>query len=231
MAETVTFASLFGPSEVPEEKVPTDWKLCLFCQFKTNEPLTDLTNYYKKSYDTNRTYQELARRIQTLSDLNALPSYVDVNRMDNGAGIETTLGINKAKWHTNCYATCNSKKVERALKKRKLQTCDQLSNMSPVQKKLRYSTSETASCSSESNTAPVLTCFFCDSVIFGDFHRVETLSSDAKIRKIAHDLTDSKLLMKLSCGDMAALDAVYYKNCLTALYNQYRKFESAQNLP
>ncbi|KAH3690272.1 hypothetical protein DPMN_192151 [Dreissena polymorpha] len=29
---------------------------------------------------------------------------------------------------------------------------------------------------------------------------------------------------------MAASDAVYHKNCLTALYNQYRKFESAQNL-
>ena len=56
MAKTVTLASLSGPSEVPEEKVPTDWKLCLFCQLKTNEPLTDPTNNYKKSYDTNRTY-------------------------------------------------------------------------------------------------------------------------------------------------------------------------------
>ena len=111
MAKTVTLASLSGPSEVPEEKVPTDWKLCLFCQLKTNEPLTDPTNNYKKSYDTNRTYQELARRIQTLSDLNYLPSFVDVNRIDNGDGIEQTLVINKAKWHYNCYAACNSQKV------------------------------------------------------------------------------------------------------------------------
>jgi hypothetical protein len=68
-----------------------------------------------------------------------------------------------------------------AMKKRKLQICDQLSIMSPVKKKLRYSTSETASNSSESNTAPVLTCFICDNVILGDFHRVDTLSLDAKI--------------------------------------------------
>ncbi|KAH3828352.1 hypothetical protein DPMN_130309 [Dreissena polymorpha] len=132
MAKTVTLASLSGPSEVPEEKVPTDWKLCLFCQFKTNEPLTDPTNKHEKLYDTNKTYQELARRIQTLSYLNAFLSYVDVNRMDNGDGIEATLVINKAKWHTICYAACDSKKVERDLKKRKLQTCYQLSNMSPV---------------------------------------------------------------------------------------------------
>ena len=36
--------------------------------------------------------------------------------------------------------------------------------------------------------------------------------------------------MKLSCDYMAASDAVYHKNCLTALYNQYRKFVSAQNV-
>ncbi|KAH3833201.1 hypothetical protein DPMN_106504 [Dreissena polymorpha] len=139
MAKTVTLASLSEPSEsgVREEKVNTDWKLCLFCQLKTNKPLTDPTNNYKKSYDTNRTYQELSRTIQTLSDLNALPSYVDVNRMDNDDGIEINLDINKAKWHKTWFAACNSQKVERALKKRKLQTCDQFSYLSPVKKMLR----------------------------------------------------------------------------------------------
>ena len=44
---------------------------------------------------------------------------------------------------------------------------------------------------------------------------------DEKVHKIATALQDTRLL-KLAAGDMTALDAVNYKDCLTALYTKHR---------
>lgn len=35
-------------------------------------------------------------------------------------------------------------------------------------------------------------------------------------------LRDTKLLAKMSCGDITTLDTVYHKGCLTALYTRHR---------
>ena len=36
------------------------------------------------------------------------------------------------------------------------------------------------------------------------------------------ELRDKRLLAKMSCGDLTALDAVYHKKCLTALHTRHR---------
>ena len=64
-------------------------------------------------------------------------------------------------------------------------------------------------------------CFFCDETT-GDFHKVETISLDTRIRNIAKELQDTKLLAKLSVGDMIAIDAVYHLKCLTLFNNKQR---------
>ena len=64
-------------------------------------------------------------------------------------------------------------------------------------------------------------CFFCDETT-GDFHKAETISLDNRVRHIATELRDAKLLAKLSVGDMIAIDAVYHFKCLTSFYNKHR---------
>ena len=62
-------------------------------------------------------------------------------------------------------------------------------------------------------------CFFCDQKIDDhDRHRAATQNFDKHVRKMVTELGDTKLLAKMSVGDMTALDAVYHKKCYTALY-------------
>ena len=41
---------------------------------------------------------------------------------------------------------------------------------------------------------------------------------------MATEMRDTKLLAKLSVGDMTASDALYHKKCHTALHTRYRSF-------
>ena len=55
-----------------------------------------------------------------------------------------------------------------------------------------------------------LACFFCDDTT-GSLTKVETVSLDSHVRQIAEGLRDTKLLAKLSGGDMVAIDAQYLR--------------------
>ena len=69
-------------------------------------------------------------------------------------------------------------------------------------------------------------CFFCDDIKDTDtLHDCQTLYLDMRIRKIAQDMSDSKLLSKLAEGDMVATEAKYHRSCLIDLYNKYRDFK------
>ena len=54
-----------------------------------------------------------------------------------------------------------------------------------------------------------LAWFFCDDTT-GNPTKVETVSHDSHVRQIAEVLGDTKLLAKLSGGDMVAIDAQYH---------------------
>ena len=54
-----------------------------------------------------------------------------------------------------------------------------------------------------------LAWFFCDDTT-GNLTKVETVSLDSHVRQIAEVLRDTKLLAKLSGGDMVAIDAQYH---------------------
>ena len=65
------------------------------------------------------------------------------------------------------------------------------------------------------------TCFFCEK---GDnLHSCQTFSLDRQIRIMAETVQDTKLIAKLSEGDMCATEAMYHKKCLTLLFNRYRR--------
>lgn len=125
-------------------------------------------------------------------------------------GIEQTLIENKALWHKSCREKFSNAKLERA-KKRKLSEIDGdntiYSNIhdsegscSPI--KPRRSSVVNSSSSSQSQ----LYCFFCeqpDSVT--NLHAASTLKVDKNVRDCAHLLQDTKLIAKLSSGDLVAI--------------------------
>ena len=75
-------------------------------------------------------------------------------------------------------------------------------------------------------------CFFCDKDIEeGKRHRVSTIALDKRIRNCANEMSDTKLIAKLSEGDMISRYAIYHKECLTGLHNRYRKFLKEKESP
>ena len=68
-------------------------------------------------------------------------------------------------------------------------------------------------------------CFFWDKKDSDEIlHECQTLCLDAFVRKIALEMQNSKLISKLSEGDMVATEAKYHRQCLLKLYNNYRNF-------
>ena len=64
--------------------------------------------------------------------------------------------------------------------------------------------------------------FFCGQIDDAvNLHQCQTLLLDKCVRKMAQELVDTKLLAKLSEGDMIATEAKYHCNCLSRLYNAY----------
>ena len=85
-------------------------------------------------------------------------------------------------------------------------------------------------------------CFFCDkSGAFYDeetqpsnhinneeksrlLHHVRTFARDFNIREAATQMGDTKVLAKLSEGDIMAREACYHKSCMDSFANRYRSF-------
>ena len=67
-------------------------------------------------------------------------------------------------------------------------------------------------------------CFFCGcgkSAEESSWKQCQTLVLRNKVKTIAIELADHKLITKLSKGDMVATEAVYHLKCLNELYNKY----------
>ncbi len=189
---------------------PTDWTLCALCQQPSSESPIDASKSKNKSQSTG--YETLADNLRSLYELNSLPLSITISRLDDGTGIEGTLKLHNAKWHETCYVMCNKTKVDRARKKVVRGECS-----SPLKDRLRGA----FSCTSQSDEK-LFTCFFCDALVDYDFHKAATKQLDANVRKMATELNDTHLLVKLASGDMVAADAVYHKQCLTALFTRHR---------
>ena len=66
-------------------------------------------------------------------------------------------------------------------------------------------------------------CFFCDEEGDVNLHACQTLEMSKQVRTMANDLADSKILAKLSEGDMVATEAKYHAKCILNLFNRHRE--------
>jgi hypothetical protein len=162
------------------------------------------------------------------AELGELPSYVRLAALDEGQGVEATLKHHSAKWHKSCRDNFNTTKLNRAEKRKQAKAHTVVVDNGPVYAEIPFAgcpnephfTRSTIAAASGSNAC----CFFSDQSD-GTLHNVTTFEFDARVRSFAYLLQDSKLIAKLSSGDMIATEAKYHNSCLLILFNRAKAAE------
>ena len=138
----------------------------------------------------------------------------------NSESIVQTLVDNKGKWHKTCCDAYNKSKLDRVLKRLSSETTSSES-FEPVRKATRSSLDT-------SHNMKEARCFFCEQAgTTTDLCLALTFSVDSRVHSIAVKPHDTRLLDKLSLGDMMAIEAKYHKRCLTDYYNKDRSVSAA----
>ena len=208
-----------------------DWGKCALCQ----EDDIDLLDPLQNTNSDVDGYSKLAANIESFLNKNLpLPAKCTTSLVDlkGDSNIASNLGNVKAKWHKRCALEISSSKLKRALSRKEKESDISLETPS---KQLRKSFMP-------GNPLGSPMCFFCDKsgVFYNEetqpsnrmnkeeksrlLQCVKTLARDVNIREAATQMGNTKVLAKLSEGDMMALEAFYHKSCMDSFANQYRSF-------
>ena len=100
------FFMLIDPARVSKSKqskviVSTNWEVCALCQKDTGNALQCPGIKIKPVVGSG--YQALAINLNECQKFRYLPMEIDLERLDNGSGIEATLETNLAVWHKTCF--------------------------------------------------------------------------------------------------------------------------------
>lgn len=134
---------------------------------------------------------------------------LDISKLDDGSGIQTTLKKNKAKWHKSCSNKYSTLKLQRL--QAKIEKLNKSLN-SPVKTRQKLNTKL---------DSPMEQCIFCGKG--NENNKLHTASSakiDEHVRIHAQNILDREIMAKLSSGDMTAIDARYHDICLASFYNK-----------
>ena len=75
------------------------------------------------------------------------------------------------------------------------------------------------------------TCFFCDKDDCDmKLHMCQTFQVQQKIEEIAQEIGETKVLVKLSVGNMNAIEAKYHCRCFAACYNKVRNEQPTSDM-
>ena len=189
----------------------TNWNLCVLCQLDTNAALECPARSTRPTSGSG--YKSLAEHLIQFQSLGHVPMDIDINRLDDGDGIEATLMRYQACWHKTCRLNFNQTKLDR-LNKKVVQEENEIS----IQTRSNHNKVDLKDA----------TCLFCGKAAGSEgLHNASTYDIDRKVRQCALELNDTALLAKLSPADMVALEAKYHTRCLTALYNRARAATSS----
>ena len=162
-------------------------------------------------------YKKLSQNLRKFNRLGTKTEELD--RLDDGHGLEETLKANEAAYHRSCYLKYNDDKVKRAAKRKSQELAQSLS---PVKTRaVRGGVCKDADKEDEE------ICFFCDKA-GGVMHQACTDSKgiDRTVEDYAKAINDAKILAKLAVGDMHSQGAVCHKDCLSALHNKAIKYKA-----
>ena len=208
------------------EERPIDWSLCFVCGCKEGKSVLEVQPYARKDFDATKpetygTYKSFPPNLKKAIEVGALPTVlkgkvtkiIGQSSLSSEEALQQAFVENKAIFHKKCIVKYNENHLKRLL-----------SNDAPGDHR-SHSPKKTRSSFNATNF--VDKCFFCDS---GDgiLSKCATKSLNKHVNSWARFLKDSKLLAKLSEGDMPATEAKYHKKCLTDTFNKV-KVEKRKN--
>lgn len=188
-------------------KRSTNWMKCCLCQTDTKEPLQSPPIHHVSQHDG---YKTIATNIPLFHKINKIPMTLDLERLDEGGGIEATLRRYQVKYHYNCRLRFNNTKLLRA---KKPQSDAQCSETDEGQTKRRRTMMH--------KSLDDQVCFLCDNISpKSDLRQVMTMHLNDRLHECAQTLNDGKLLAQLSGADAIAQELKYHHLCLIHLYNR-----------
>ena len=197
------------------KKSEIDWLKCVVCQ-ETFRAGQDKSIPDGKSKGQSG-YVQLIEALVELNEFGKLPSGVDIERMNDGSGILQTLEKNNAGFHRLCKLDMTKK-----LKRFKEKNPKRKSNDNSIESCSPVKTRRTLGSAPQEKGI----CIICEepTVIDGklEVNCASTKGLDRRIREMAIDLNDRKLMAKLVPGDVIAINVSYHKNCYTNLFNRWR---------
>ena len=139
----------------------TNWKLCIICQEDKSESLTSPSKSTRK--DSGSGYSSFEANLSRFSELGQLPGTLQLERLNEGCGIEAAMVANNALYHQACKLKYNNTKLQRA-EKRTFVTEGEINDAPGTEK------------------AQEVQCFFCRHPAGTDgVHEVATFQMDSKI--------------------------------------------------
>ncbi|WAQ99039.1 LOW QUALITY PROTEIN: hypothetical protein MAR_023412 [Mya arenaria] len=150
------------------------------------------------------------------ADVDVIPAGVNLHHLNIDTGLENVLYEYSAVWHKTCRNKIGNDKLQNASKRK----TEESHNRSPV--KTRRSLSEHQQ-QIQTKTCVSAVIILLDPLVFTRPPRLKLI-----LKTCATELCDTKLLAKLACGDMIAIDAHYHAKCLAKLYKRVQLSRKAQ---
>lgn len=213
------------------------WEFCVFCQEDTRAALECPARSTKAAIGNG--YSSLAEHLIQFQALGHMPMDIDIERLNDGDGIEATMMRHHASWHKTCRLKFNLTKLKllekRCMEEERRSMKEEEEGMDEAKECIeeeKEGTSTSLCMHTRSSHSRVdlkeAKCFLCDEPAgSAGLHNASTYDIDMKVRKCAMELEDTALLAKLAPGDMIALEAKYHCRCLATLYNRARATNSA----
>ncbi len=195
-----------------------NWTLCVICQETTKEKLQCPAKESHRRFDIGSGYATLAKNLQAFSEIGVKTALTRIYQEEN---LEELLSSGEGKWHKSCQLRYNATKLDRARKRIREDSAQD--DEAETRRKSTRAKSNPLSDEARRETAKVH-CFFCEksAQLKEPLHGVTMLQVDHRVRRIATDTQDTRVLAKLSEGDMIAINAVYHSICLSSYYNKER---------
>ena len=101
MSKSFQLVGLEGPvPSTSTHTTQTNWKLCVICQEDKSESLTSPSKF-KRKYSGGG-YSSFAANLIRFSELGQLPGTLQLERLNEGCGIEAAMVANNALYHHAC---------------------------------------------------------------------------------------------------------------------------------
>ena len=167
---------------------------------------------------TKYTYHTIAENLKYISTefQETLPVKLKKRFKDKNE-LAKSLMESKAVFHKNCVAKYSKSKLARKRKLFEKEHETEQGRTEAIENLERTSTQRKLTRSSISLKNFTPTCFFCDKDDKDmKLHLCPIFQVQRKIEEIAQEIGDTKVLAKLSAGDMIATEAKYHCKCLAA---------------